>query len=83
MTGSGDRVEDETFREEGEGDRKALKVNAPAPGDPVEVLARVGGAEMGGIAGALPGGSVKEGAGPEDGFISTAGRFWHARLSRR
>ena len=51
------------LREEGEGDRKGAQVKRPAPGDPVEVLARVGGAEIGGL-GALPGGSGKRGAGP-------------------
>jgi nicotinate-nucleotide--dimethylbenzimidazole phosphoribosyltransferase len=52
---------------------KAISVNRPDPSDPVDVLAKVGGAEIGGIAG-LCIGAAREGIPVVvDGFISTAG----------
>ncbi|MEK7313844.1 MAG: nicotinate-nucleotide--dimethylbenzimidazole phosphoribosyltransferase [Deltaproteobacteria bacterium] len=73
VTGRGTGVDDETFERKVKAIERALKVNAPAPGDPVEVLARVGGAEIGGIAGLCLGAAAKRVPVLVDGFISTAG----------
>lgn len=52
---------------------RALAVNSPDPHDPVDVLAKVGGFEIGGIAGLVLGCAVEGLPVVIDGFISTAG----------
>jgi len=52
---------------------EALRLNAPDPGDPVDVLAKVGGFEIGGIAGLVLGCAALGIPVVVDGFISTAG----------
>ncbi len=52
--------------------RKALEVNAPDRNDPVEILAKVGGFEMGVMAGVMLGGAATRCAVLLDGFISGA-----------
>ena len=52
--------------------RRALTVNRPIPEDPVDVLAKVGGFEIGVLAGVILGGSVMRRAVVLDGFISGA-----------
>ncbi|WP_054956538.1 nicotinate-nucleotide--dimethylbenzimidazole phosphoribosyltransferase [Paenibacillus dakarensis] len=51
---------------------QALKVNAPDPLDPVDVLAKVGGLEIGGLAGVILGAAVHGCPVIIDGFISSA-----------
>lgn len=51
---------------------KALKVNAPDPLDPVDVLAKVGGLEIGGLVGVILGAAVHGCPVIIDGFISSA-----------
>lgn len=53
--------------------RKALSVNAPDPNDPFDVLAKVGGFEIGAIAGLILGAAASRKPVVVDGFISTAG----------
>ena len=52
--------------------RRALEVNAPRPADPLEVLAKVGGFEIGVLAGVMLGGALMRCAVLLDGFISGA-----------
>ena len=52
---------------------KALDVNAPDPSDALDVLAKVGGFEIGGIAGLILGAAAQRKPVLVDGFISTAG----------
>ena len=52
---------------------KALSVNRPDPGDALDVLAKVGGFEIGGIAGLIIGGAARRLPVVIDGFISGAG----------
>jgi len=52
---------------------RALQVNRPDPKDPVDVLAKVGGFEIGGIAGLVLGCAACKLPVVVDGFISTAG----------
>ncbi len=80
---SGAKVEDVTGRGTGIGDdglknkirviKDALDLNKPNPGDPIDVLAKVGGAEIGGIAGLIIGAASRRVPVVVDGFISTAG----------
>jgi len=57
-----------------------LQVNAPDPKDPVDVLAKVGGFEIGGIAGLVLGAAANRVPVVVDGFISTAGALIAAEL---
>jgi len=52
---------------------KALAVNRPDPKDALDVLAKVGGFEIGGIAGLILGAAAQRKPVLVDGFISTAG----------
>ncbi|MDE0231378.1 MAG: nicotinate-nucleotide--dimethylbenzimidazole phosphoribosyltransferase [bacterium] len=52
--------------------RRALRVNGPDPSDPLDVLAKVGGFEIGVLAGVILGGAVMRCAVLLDGFISGA-----------
>ncbi len=52
---------------------KALEINQPDPKDPVDVLSKVGGFEIGGIAGLVLGCAAERIPVVIDGFISTAG----------
>ncbi|MHA0857151.1 nicotinate-nucleotide--dimethylbenzimidazole phosphoribosyltransferase [Paenibacillus sp. CMAA1364] len=51
---------------------QALKVNAPNPLDPIDVLAKVGGLEIGGLVGVILGAAVNGCPVIIDGFISSA-----------
>ena len=51
---------------------KALEVNQPDPDDPIDVLAKVGGFEIGGIAGVILGACANKVPVVVDGFISSA-----------
>jgi nicotinate-nucleotide--dimethylbenzimidazole phosphoribosyltransferase len=53
--------------------RQALTVNKPDPDDGLDVLAKVGGYEIGGIAGLILGAAARNKPVLIDGFISTAG----------
>lgn len=51
----------------------SIALNKPDPNDPIDVLAKVGGAEIGGIAGLILGAAAHRVPVVIDGFISTAG----------
>jgi nicotinate-nucleotide--dimethylbenzimidazole phosphoribosyltransferase len=53
--------------------RQGIEINAPDPQDGLDVLAKVGGFEIGGIAGTILAGAYHRRAVVLDGFISTAG----------
>jgi len=52
---------------------EGLRINAPDPKDPIDVLAKVGGLEIAGIAGLVLGAAANRIPVVIDGFISTAG----------
>lgn len=60
---------------------RALSVNSPDPEDGIDVLAKVGGFEIGGIAGLILGAASLRKPVLVDGFISTAGALIAATLS--
>jgi len=60
---------------------RGLSVNRPNPSDPVDVLAKVGGLEIAGIAGLVLGGAACRIPVVVDGFISTAGALIAAELN--
>jgi len=73
VTGRGTGIGDETLKKKVEVIEKAVSLNRPDPKDPVDVLSKIGGAEIGGIAGLCIGAAERGIPVVVDGFISTAG----------
>ncbi|MCX8030149.1 MAG: nicotinate-nucleotide--dimethylbenzimidazole phosphoribosyltransferase [Thermodesulfovibrionales bacterium] len=73
VTGKGTGITDESLLRKIKTIEKAIKINNPDPKDPINVLAKVGGSEIGGIAGIILGGAANRIPVVIDGFISTAG----------
>ena len=71
-TGSGTGRTPEELEHKVEVVQRALAVNRPDPDDPLDVLARVGGFEIGVLAGVVLGGALMRRAVVLDGFISGA-----------
>ena len=73
VTGRGTGISDEALKRKIEVIKKGIEINRPDPDDPVDVLRKVGGAEIGGIAGLVLGAASLRIPVVIDGFISTAG----------
>jgi len=73
VTGRGTGISDEGLQKKITAIEKALELNKPDPKDPVDVLAKVGGFEIGGIAGLILGAAYYRVPVVVDGFISSAG----------
>jgi nicotinate-nucleotide--dimethylbenzimidazole phosphoribosyltransferase len=73
MVGRGTGVDDEGLARKRDIVRRGIEANSPRPEDGLDVLAKVGGFEIGGIAGAVLAGAYHRRAVVLDGFISTAG----------
>jgi nicotinate-nucleotide--dimethylbenzimidazole phosphoribosyltransferase len=73
VTGRGTGIDDEALKNKIMVINDAISLNKPNPSDPLDVLAKVGGAEIGGIAGLVIGAAAKRIPVVIDGFISTAG----------
>jgi len=73
VTGRGTGVGDEQLHHKVEVIERALMANRPSPDDPLDVLAKVGGLEIGGIAGVVLGAAAHHIPVVMDGFISGAG----------
>jgi nicotinate-nucleotide--dimethylbenzimidazole phosphoribosyltransferase len=73
MVGRGTGINDEAWRKKREIVQQALDVNRPDSKDGLDVLAKVGGFEIGGIAGCVLAGAYYRRPIVIDGFISTAG----------
>ena len=72
-TGRGTGIDDTQWRHKVSVIEQGLKVNQPDPTDALDVLAKVGGFEIGGIAGLILGAAALRKPVLVDGFISTAG----------
>jgi nicotinate-nucleotide--dimethylbenzimidazole phosphoribosyltransferase len=81
VTGRGTGIDDEQLQKKICAIEKALSVNEPDPGDGLDVLAKVGGFEIGGIAGLILGAAAERKPVLIDGFISTAGALIAARIA--
>lgn len=81
VTGKGTGIDEEVLEKKARIIHKALEVNRPDPGDPVDVLAKVGGFEIGGIAGVILGAAYHRIPVVVDGFISTAGALLAGKLA--
>jgi len=73
VTGKGTGISDEALKNKIRVIEDAISINKPDPSDPIDVLAKVGGAEIGGIAGLIIGAAAHRVPVVIDGFISTAG----------
>jgi nicotinate-nucleotide--dimethylbenzimidazole phosphoribosyltransferase len=73
VTGHGTGIDDEKFQNKVKIIKKILKVNQPNPKDALDTLAKVGGFEIGGIAGLILGAASMQKPILIDGFISTTG----------
>lgn len=81
VTGRGTGIDEETFNRKVQVIKKALNINQPNPKDPIDVLTKVGGFEIGGLAGCVLGAAAKKIPVVVDGFISTAGALIAAELA--
>ena len=73
VTGRGTGVDDQGLRRKIGAIRSAIKLNRPDPSDSIDVLAKVGGCEIGGIAGVCLAAARRRVPVVIDGLISTAG----------
>ena len=73
VTGRGTGIDDKSFNIKVDVIKRALEVNKPNSKDAIDVLAKVGGLEIAGIAGLIIGGAANRIPVVVDGFISTAG----------
>lgn len=72
VTGRGTGIDDARLRNKVRVIERALEVNRPDPDDPLDVLAKVGGFEIGGLAGLVLGAAARRLPVVIDGFICTA-----------
>ncbi|MCP4622696.1 MAG: nicotinate-nucleotide--dimethylbenzimidazole phosphoribosyltransferase, partial [bacterium] len=73
MVGRGTGVDDDGLMRKRDMVRKAIEANRPTPTDSLDVLGKVGGFEIGGIAGSILAAAYHGKPVVVDGFISTAG----------
>jgi nicotinate-nucleotide--dimethylbenzimidazole phosphoribosyltransferase len=73
ITGRGTGIDDDTWKNKVNVIKDAIRINSPDPADPIDVLAKIGGAEIGGIAGLIIGAAANKIPVVIDGFISTVG----------
>lgn len=81
VTGRGTGIDDEQLRHKIEVIEQALALNQPDPDDPLDVLAKVGGFEIGGIAGVAIGAAAHHIPVVLDGFIAGAGALIAVELA--
>jgi nicotinate-nucleotide--dimethylbenzimidazole phosphoribosyltransferase len=72
-TGRGTGIDEERLKRKVAMIERALEINRPDASDPIDVLAKVGGLEIGGIAGFILGCAARKKPVIVDGFISSAG----------
>ncbi|MDP2688718.1 MAG: nicotinate-nucleotide--dimethylbenzimidazole phosphoribosyltransferase, partial [Deltaproteobacteria bacterium] len=80
VTGKGTGIDDAAFAHKVAVIEDALRVNNPDASDPLDVLSKVGGAEIAGIAGLVLGAARRRVPVVIDGFISTAGALIASEL---
>ncbi len=81
VTGRGTGISDRALRDKVSVIKKAIAVNRPNAGDAMDVLAKVGGYEIAGIAGLVLAAALNKIPVVIDGFISTAGALIAAELN--
>lgn len=81
VTGRGTGIDDQSLKNKVAIIRRAIAINKPDPQDALDVLAKVGGYEIAGIAGLVLGAALYKIPVVVDGFISTAGALIAAELN--
>jgi nicotinate-nucleotide--dimethylbenzimidazole phosphoribosyltransferase len=81
VTGRGTGIDDASLKGKIAVIKKAVAVNRPDPKDPLDVLSKVGGFEIAGIAGLVLGAALHRIPVVVDGFISTAGALIAAEMN--
>ena len=81
VTGRGTGIDNKQLAHKVEVIERALSINKPNPEDPIDVLAKVGGFEIGGLAGVILAGAAQRTPVVIDGFISGAAALIAAGLS--
>jgi len=81
VTGRGTGINDEIYKRKIEVIKKGIDINRPDPNDPIDVLSKVGGFEIGGIAGIILGCAKNRIPVVIDGFISGAGALIAYKLN--
>lgn len=81
VTGRGTGIDDASLKAKVAVIRKAIEINRPDRKDPLDVLAKLGGFEIAGIAGLVLGAALHRVPVVVDGFISTAGALIAAELN--
>lgn len=81
MTGKGTGISNETLLKKIEVIKKGIALHEPDKNDPIDVLAKIGGAEIGAIAGSILAAGYNRIPAVVDGFISTAGALLAVKLS--
>lgn len=80
LTGRGGGLTEESFRKKKEVIRTAILVNQPDPGNPLEVLSKVGGLDLAAMCGAFLGAALCRRPVVIDGFISAVAALCAVRL---
>ncbi|MEF9425660.1 MAG: nicotinate-nucleotide--dimethylbenzimidazole phosphoribosyltransferase [Candidatus Mariimomonas ferrooxydans] len=73
VTGRGTGINNNTWKNKVAVIKDSISINKPDPSDSIDVLSKIGGAEIGGIAGLVIGAATNKIPVIIDGFISTAG----------
>ncbi|MCX7821959.1 MAG: nicotinate-nucleotide--dimethylbenzimidazole phosphoribosyltransferase [Syntrophobacterales bacterium] len=81
VAGRGTGISDDMLRKKIAVIEEAIKLNRPNPSDPIDVLYKVGGCEIAGLAGAVLGAAFMKVPVVCDGFIATAGALVAIRLA--
>ena len=81
LTGRGTGIDDTALLRKIDVVKRALAVNSPNPDDALDVLMKVGGHEIAGLAGAVLGAAAVKAPIVCDGFIATAGALIACRLA--
>ena len=80
VTGRGTGIDDAGYRRKIDAIQRGLAINCPDPNDAVDVLAKVGGFEIAGLAGVVLGSAASRVPLVVDGFISTVAALIAVRL---
>jgi nicotinate-nucleotide--dimethylbenzimidazole phosphoribosyltransferase len=81
VTGRGTGVDDQTWAKKVAAIERGLKLNQPDPEDPLDVLAKVGGFEIGAMAGIMLGAAARRVPMVLDGYISSSSALLAARMN--
>lgn len=73
ITGRGTGINDDAWKNKVQVIKDSIAVNSPDASDPIDVLSKIGGTEIAGIAGLIIGAAANNVPVVVDGFISTAG----------